>query len=74
MGNAGGSLHFGGDDEEEGEEDAVELPGEAEGSGVFIEDREEDVVMSVTGDHLAQAALSVSVLPIDEKARSPHVS
>ena len=50
MGNAGGSLHFGGDDDEEGEEDAVvEQPGQAEGSGVPIEDKQEDVSMTMTG-------------------------
>ena len=42
VGNVGGSLHFGGDDEQEGEEDAVEQLSQAEGSSIPIEDKEED--------------------------------
>ena len=71
MGNAGGSLHFGGDDDEEREEDAVEQPGQAEGAGVPIEDKEEDVRMIMTGD--CAAAQSVSVLVIGEQSRSLHM-
>ena len=64
VGNAGGSLHFGGDDEEEGE-DAVEQPGQAEGSGALIVDKEEHGSTSVTGHY--PAGQSVSVLSISEK-------
>ena len=71
VGNAGGSLHFGGDDDEEGEEDAVDQPGQAEGSGVPIEDKEEDVRMIMTGD--CPAAQSVSVLVTGEQSRSLHI-
>ena len=70
MGNAGGSLHFGGDDEEEGEEDVVGQPGQAEGSGDTTEDRNGDISMTMARDHLA--AQSVSILVIREHIhRSP---
>ena len=71
VGNAGGSLHFGGDDEEEGEEDVVGQPGQAEGSGVPIEYKEEDVSMSVTGHH--SATQSVSLLFISDRVKSLRV-
>ena len=71
MGNAGGSLHFGGDDEEEGEEDVMGQTRLTEGSGVPIEDKEEDVRIIMTGDHLA--AQSVSVHVIGEQSRSLHI-
>ena len=67
VGNAGGSLHFGGDDEEEGEEGVVEQSGLTEGSGVPIEDKEGYSSTTMTGDH--PAAQSVSLV-IGEKSRS----
>ena len=60
MGNAGGSLHFGGDDEEEGEEDVVEQPRLTEGSGVPIEDKEGYSSTTMTGDHPAAQSVSPS--------------
>ena len=72
VGNAGGSLHFGGDDEEEGEEDVVGQPDQAEGSGALIVDKEEHGGTSVTGHY--PAGQSVSVLPISEKSWIvPHI-
>ena len=60
MGNAGGSLHFGGDDEEEGEEDVVEQSRLTEGSGVPIEDKEGYSSTTMTGDHPAAQSVSPS--------------
>ena len=45
MGNAGGSLHIGGDDDEEGEECVVEQPSCVDGSGIPFKDKEEDRVV-----------------------------
>ena len=58
VGNAGESLQFGGDDDEEGEGDTVEQSGLAERPGVPIEDKEEDVRMTMTGDHPAAQSVS----------------
>ena len=60
VGNAGGSLHFGGDDEEEGEEDVVEQSRLTEGSGVPIEDKEGYSSTTMTGDHPAAQSVSPS--------------
>ena len=68
MGNAGGSLHFGGDDDEEGGEGVVEQSGQAGGSGVPIEDKEEEEIMSVIRHH--PATQSVRVPFISDKVRS----
>ena len=67
VGNAGGSLHFVGDDDEEGEEDAVEQPNQAEESGVPIEDKEEDKCMISNGEH--SPAQSVSAQVMSKKVR-----
>ena len=71
VGNAGGLLHFGGDDVEEGEENAVEQTGQTEGSGAPLEDKEGDSSMTMTRDH--RAAQSVSILVIHEQIHRSHV-